>query len=332
MRKSLRSLNDFWKAQGMKKLALPSHSSIEPAHLTAHDLLASHYPEFTTVYHRLKKAIRTVSQSSGSVLILGPKSSGKETLAVSLWRMNQDRLRPLIICDAEQMKQDQQLSAVFKLANGGDLVLRNLDQRLNSLSRNLSECQRAFPRVRIIGLCHGQSSSAWTHYFPAQIEIPPLSQRRIDISPLIQQLLNHMTPRKFILSEDALRFLTFQEWVGEVSQLKLCIQRSAWEALNRQDYRISKYDVQFAWEETHSDWTDMAFVAEVAQGQLYKLCKKFGIKKIMQEIETSLVAVCLNEQNHNLAQTARVLKLPVNTLFSRCKNYKDKLATQLNQA
>ena len=56
------------------------------------------------------------------------------------------------------------------------------------------------------------------------VKIPPLRERRDEIVPLALEFARDVGVK---LSEDALSFLESQDWVGNIRQLKFCIERSA---------------------------------------------------------------------------------------------------------
>lgn len=148
----------------------------------------------------------------------------------------------------------------------------------------------------------------------AQIELPPLRERRSDIKPLALYHLNQINrflpvPRR--IDASAIERLEEHSWPGNVRELANVIGRSALlsdrPVLQREDIRIdplpanqAPHDAPFALPEPH-------------QG--------FSLEKYLDEIRERLISRALELASGNQAQAARLLGMSPQALHKRLRKH-----------
>jgi Nif-specific regulatory protein len=232
-----------------------------------YDLISGKSPSMAEVVETLRAAAPTRS----TVLLLGESGVGKEVLARAIHRWSDRADGPFIAVNcvaltAELLESElfghergaftgalAQKRGRFELAQGGTIFLDeigDLDPKLQAkLLRALQE--REFQRVggtrdirvdvRVIAatnrdLHHAMAERTFREdlYYRlavVSVRVPPLRERREDISSLAEDLLarfaRDLGKGQLALSADALDRLQSSEWPGNVRQLSNTIERAA---------------------------------------------------------------------------------------------------------
>ncbi|MEB6336121.1 sigma-54-dependent Fis family transcriptional regulator [Serratia rhizosphaerae] len=215
----------------------------------------------------------------------------------------------------------------FELADGGTLFLDEIgDMPLDaqaSLLRVLQENEvtriggnRPLKvNVRIIAASHRDLEKEvaggafrrdlWFRLNVIDLQIPPLRQRKEDISELAdgfcEQICRTLGREKARFTAAALRRLEAYGWPGNVRELENIVERT----LNLTDSRV--IDEQ--------DLPDVLQTAGAARGHA------ISGSHSLQESERNLIILCLTEKAGNLRQVALALNLSRGALYNKLKRY-----------
>jgi len=202
---------------------------------------------------RICQAIRRAAASRASILIQGESGTGKEIVARYIHRMSPRRDGAFIRVNCASLPEallEAEMFARFKLAHGGTLLLEEvgaipprLQARLLRVLEEQSERPGALRTpsldVRVISTTSRNLKPAleagsfrrdlYYRLSVVPVCLPPLRQRRADISLLVEHFLDHYSalsgrPRPRITNE-ALRLMRRYEWPGNVRELSNLIQR-----------------------------------------------------------------------------------------------------------
>ena len=144
------------------------------------------------------------------------------------------------------------------------------------------------------------------------ITIPPLRERRDDISPLVEYFLKHYKPEKALTtSPSALRALVNYSWPGNVRELKNVIQRIA----------------LFAEDEIQAIDLPQEIQTENPLDFLLKACNKcyvdgdMSFEQIVGCLEHNLLKEALRKSLGNQSQAAKSLGLSLSTFRDKLKKH-----------
>ena len=212
--------------------------------------------------------VARVAPSQASVLLLGESGTGKELVAHALHRASQRAHRPLVPVDCSSLPESLFESELFghekgaftgatqarpglvESAHGGTLFLDEvgdipLAQQVKLLRlletgtyRRVGSTELRHADIRVVSATHRHLAQMVAegrfredlYYrlgtFP--IHLPPLRERREDIAPLAQALLERVAPgRKLQLAAGALALLQAQSFPGNVRELRNLLERAA---------------------------------------------------------------------------------------------------------
>jgi two-component system nitrogen regulation response regulator GlnG len=156
-----------------------------------------------------------------------------------------------------------------------------------------------------------------------QIRVPSLRERKEDILPLAQYLLNE-SAEKFEtgqkeFSKDARSFLLKHDWPGNIRELENTIKKatvlSNGSVLRKKDLlldNIGAYSIREFLEEKLRRYLKA----------MKKLDNCYLYETVLGEVEKSLFTIVLNETEGNQLKAAKVLGINRNTLRSKIKEYK----------
>ncbi len=218
---------------------------------------------------RVLRWIETIAPSDLPVLISGPSGAGKELVARAVYRHSRRRDRPFVAENFGAIPAgliesvlfghrrgafsgaDRDQRGLFELASGGTLFLDEIGELpLELQSRLLRALEEGEVRplgsesairvdVRIIAATNRDLRAAVADgrfredlYFRlqgAEVRVPPLSERREDVAPLVAHFLARETEsgapaRRF--SAEALERLERHRWPGNVRELQHEVRRA----------------------------------------------------------------------------------------------------------
>jgi DNA-binding NtrC family response regulator len=159
------------------------------------------------------------------------------------------------------------------------------------------------------------------------IRVPSLRERKEDILPLAQYLLNESTekfetgPKE--LSKDARSFLLKYDWPGNIRELENTIKRavvlSNGSVIRKKDLLIGDigaYSIREFLDEKLKRY--LKAMKKLDNGYLYET--------VLAEVEKSLFTIVLNETEGNQLQASKILGINRNTLRSKVKEYKIRIS------
>ena len=215
------------------------------------------------------ETIDKVADTDSTILILGDSGTGKELVAKAIHYNSYRRNGPFVPVNCAAIPGELLESELFghergaftgairtrigrfELANGGALFLDEIGDMTPVLQSKLLRVlqEREFERIggikaiktdiRVIAATHQDLKKAVQQqrfredlYYRLNvipIEIPPLRERRSDISLLVHHFLNHFrkTKKKKIvgMADDVLQRLMEYDWPGNVRELENMIER-----------------------------------------------------------------------------------------------------------
>lgn len=218
---------------------------------------------------RLHAWARACAPYCATALITGPKGAGAKHLSrvlhsatgrpanklvhVNLIELDAAQQEPELMGGLMHWKRTPVAVGALKRADGGTLVLENIERLSNSLQRRLitlldtgqlddpPSMDEDFLDVKIVALTHEDlAARARTEGFSpdllrklslVQTAIAPLSSRRTEIVPLARQFLKEVRPDATFAPE-AEHVLAAAAWPGEISELRAVVARSAKKAQN----------------------------------------------------------------------------------------------------
>jgi two-component system nitrogen regulation response regulator NtrX len=218
------------------------------------------------VMNQLRTTIERVAPTNSRVLIVGPSGSGKEIVARMIHAQSSRASGPFTVINAATITPERMEVELFgvEAANGGERKVGALEEAdggtlfvdeiadmpretQNKILRVLVEqnfqrvngSARIHVDVRIIS-CTGRNLESevadgnfredlYHRLAVVPIRIPPLSERREDISQLVDHFLDQISaatglPRRQI-GADALAVLESHDWPGNVRQLRNNVER-----------------------------------------------------------------------------------------------------------
>jgi DNA-binding NtrC family response regulator len=221
-------------------------------------------PEMDRLYRMISKA----AESAHPVLILGESGTGKELVARAIHYSGPFRDKPFVPVDCGSLVPTlieselfgyvkgaftgavQSKDGLLAIAEGGTVFLDEIGELALDLQakllRALQEREvrpvggtKPIPiKVRILAATNrdleqavGNGSFRRDLYFRLNVlnlQIPPLRERRQDISLLATHLLERISQtcrRTYALSDDAMQLLLAYDWPGNVRELENCMER-----------------------------------------------------------------------------------------------------------
>jgi len=259
-----------------------------------------------------------VASTDATVLITGETGVGKELVARRIHRLSRRRDRPFVTVDCgrlvETLFESEMFGHVrgsftgatettqgkFELANGGTIFLDevanisiNMQSRLLRViqEREISKVgspERINVDVRIISATNrdlleeireGRFREDLFYRFNVfPIHIPPLRERREDISLLVGYFLKIFSQKSRAvkrISKEAMRFLDMYDWPGNVRELRNAIERASvtceGEIIELNDLSYDRLDFQ-----TDMDLLKQGSLAELEKQEIVKVLKQFS--------------------------------------------------------
>lgn len=217
----------------------------------------------TQIMEKLRHSIKKIGQTNSRVLITGPSGAGKELTARALHQHSSRAAQPFIVVNAAILEPENMEYVLFgrnedgnvypgllEQAHGGSLYLDEISEMpLDTQSKILRVLvDQRFVRlgggpdvqvdVRIISstshnlercIAEGRFREDLYHRLKVvPLVVPPLSERREDISLLIDHFVNHLAESSGLIPKeiaaDARTVMQSHEWPGNVRQLRNCVE------------------------------------------------------------------------------------------------------------
>lgn len=195
-------------------------------------------------FQDFRETISKIAQADSGVLIIGSPGIGKSLAARSIHDSSKRRNHPLITLDLPGLQigdYDQVIIQAFQDADGGSLLLDNLDQLPISARGSLTKALTGdrydirfistARRKEKLTQAEGPGGDIMERVATIEIAVPPLTSRDGDLVLLGEHFLkdaakrNGQLPRK--LSQTAADKLSNIDWTEEVRGLALIMERAS---------------------------------------------------------------------------------------------------------
>ncbi|MCL4476601.1 MAG: sigma-54 dependent transcriptional regulator [Nitrospirae bacterium] len=311
------------------------------------------------------KDIGRVASKDITVLVTGESGTGKELVAKAIHYNSKRRGGPFVAINSASIPRDLMEAELFgwekgaftgardkhtgkiEAANGGTLFLdeiSELDTNLQAKLLRFMQDKKFSPLgsnrvveadVRVIGATNKDLKDAvsrgafredlYYRFNVVQIKLPPLRERREDISPLAKHFLKDAEKRfetgKKELSKEAKDLLLKYDWPGNVRELENAIRRAC---VLSNGAVIEKRDLLL---EEASSFTIKEFLEDKLKRYLKEMtnlenCNLY--ETVISEVEKALINIVLNETGGNQLKAAKTLGINRNTLRTKIKEYRIK--------
>jgi sigma-54 specific flagellar transcriptional regulator A len=334
----------------------------------------------------VKNMIGMVAPTATTVLILGETGTGKEMVCRALHKVSRRKGNlvsvncaaiPSELLESELFGHekgaftgaDKPRQGRFELASGGTLFLDEIGDMPLALQSKLLRAieDRTIQRVgggkdikvdfRLICATHQDlkhkvdegSFRADLYYrinvFPLQL--PSLAERKVDIPPLIQQILVSMRQAgeeaTFQFDDEAIDEMMRYSWPGNVRELRNVLERSAVlfagqiinatqmrENLIRMKLPKVNNEAEFIWSETADLGDAITVPKDLERAPLphptdyrnwFEYFDDIDIRRHLQDVEINLIEAALEKHNGMVSHAADSLKLRRTTLIEKMRKY-----------
>lgn len=227
-------------------------------------------PRKSESWREIERKILTIAKSNANVIVFGASGTGKEQVALEIYRQSPRSQKPHIVVEAggagligkhnptsERSETYNRIKSYFENADGGTIIVKNLHLlNFEKQSVLLHILEEEHPDVRVICTAESylrrmmmeQSFRPNLMYILREFEIvlPSLREVTEDIPVLANFFLkiyanHHNEPRKR-LDASAVKALKQHLWVGNVREMKSVILQAAF---NANGEIISESDITF---------------------------------------------------------------------------------------
>ncbi len=213
------------------------------------------------------RMVARLKDTRAPVLIVGESGTGKELVARAIHYRGAFAKRPFVAVDCGSLVPTlieselfgyekgaftgalKSKDGLFQTAHGGTIFLDEIGELSMEMQakllrvlqekevRPVGSNQKTKVDVRVIAATNRDLESAYKDgkfrkdlYFRLNVvtlHLPPLRERRSDITPLVHYFLDKLAPGKmFTISAAATRCMMQYEWPGNVRELENCIERA----------------------------------------------------------------------------------------------------------
>lgn len=335
------------KAVSRRKIMQENEAAKEK---TQTGLSGRYWPETSPVMAKINKVINHVAQSDYTVLLEGESGTGKSLIAREIHERSSRRKGPFVVVDCGTLPanlieselfgyekgaftgaQNQKIGKIER-ADGGTLFLDEIstldfDSQAALLhviqNKEVERLGGSGPRpvdVRIISASNRNlkrlvEDKVFRHDLYYRLKVftiimPSLQERSEDILPLTYYFLKKYSPgRPIRLSPEAALKLKHYEWPGNIRELENAVKHAL--------ILLGEEDVI---ENCH-------LPLELDQGYWSGRCRKLSLREMVENTERNVIRQALLENDLNVDQCARALRVSRRTLYYRLK----KLGIDLGQ-
>lgn len=293
--------------------------------------------------------METIAPYFSMILITGETGTGKELVAKAIHNLSPFNEKELVVCDTASIPEnlveselfgykrgaftgaDRDKPGLFEEAHGGIIFLDEIGEiplttqskllRVleNGQFRPLGSNQYIKVNIRVIAATNrdlrehvknGKFRQDLYHRLNrVEIHLPPLRERREDISLLIRHLLNIMSvkldKRVSGVSRDVQKLLLRYDWPGNIRELENVLERAS---------LLTK--------KTFIDLVDLP--KDLLDYSKLKLKMPFFSQKdfaTLDEMEKEYISFLLKKTENNLRKTSIILNISRTTLYNKLKKY-----------
>lgn len=329
----------------------------------------------SSAIREIKDKLRAIAASQGTVLIAGESGTGKEVVARAIHEMSPRSSEPFLAMNCAAMSEslleselfghekgaftgaDRLRKGRFELAHRGTLLLDEVSEVRPQIQAKLLRVlqERAFERVgssttisvdvRVIATTNrdlslevkggGFRSDLYFRLNVLPLHLPPLRERREDISMLVEHFVAAVCAREgrepLSVSAGAMDALTNYDWPGNVRELQNLCER----AVVLTPGEEIEADLLAGWLGT----TAVTTLPSVYTPTMQSLAPMNGVHaasngtahhngviretKPLSDIEREVIVETLHRYNGHRVKTARALGIGVRTLGLKLKKWKE---------
>ena len=298
--------------------------------------------------------IERVADSNATVLITGESGTGKEVSALSIHQLSSRREKPFVPINCAALPESLLESELFghekgaftgavarklgrfELANHGTLFLDEVTEMPLSMQVKLLRVlqERQFERVggtesikvdvRVIAATNRDPLESIRNgtfredlYYRLNvlpIHLPPLRERKEDISLLVMHFLEKFNPsHNQFISPDAMGLLLSYEWPGNIRELQNVVERAV---ILSQGHEIKSHHLPKEIQRTPTSKIE-------EQQELIINFPDQGIS--FEDVEKELILKAMEKSNGNQTKAAQLLGITRSALLYRAQKYQLKL-------
>jgi transcriptional regulator with PAS, ATPase and Fis domain len=303
-------------------------------------------PHMRTIISLLNKVVN----SESSILLIGETGVGKEIFAEYIHSISNRSNRPFVKIGLAALPSEllaselfgyekgaftnafQQKKGLFEVANTGSIFLDDIDDVSIEMQIKLLRALESREIMRVGGTSTipvdirlisaskvNLKELMKRNLFRADlfyritvvpVEIPPLRNRKEDISLLMDYYLNKFAPeKKLTLTPEALQAITLYDWPGNVRELRNVAQHVS---LFAEKYvQVSDLPNEIL------SLSELPFTG--CNCHLCLVEKGMSYTNIMECIETHIFQYTLNKTHGNQSEAARILHLSISTFRDKMK-------------
>lgn len=256
------------------------------------------------------------------VLIVGGSGAGCSRLAKEAWRKSHLRAyRSYVAVNCASLKTKHDLMRLMATCYDGDIYLDHLQMMKPSLWQWLLERYEGHAQGRILASCSLSSAGAvesWQNFFPIVFEVPPLMKRPKDLRAIVRACLGDEVASELCCETWSL--LESHVWQYETAQLLQCMKLFWKEYRHHKNPSLSYTLMKQCLKWSESDTGIYRVSNFVDADTLFEASKSYGIRTLMQNIESALYDRASAEAQGCSSQAAAILQIPLSTFESRKKN------------
>ncbi|MGN6279220.1 MAG: nitrogen assimilation response regulator NtrX [Sphingomonas sp.] len=296
----------------------------------------------------VRATLKRVASTGSRVMIMGPAGVGKEVAARLLHGWSQRTQAPFVIVSAARMTPERVEEELFGVEEGSDLVRPGLLEQAHGGTLFLDEIadmpvatqarilrvltDQSFTRVggqrtvkvdvRVVSATARDLTSEIAEgrfredlYYRLNVvpvEIPPLTQRREDIPPLVEHFVAHYAAERRVptpeVAPDAMVALQSYDWPGNVRQLRNVVERTV---ILAPGDRIGRIDIDLLPAEVLGDQGEGGTGTSAIMGA--------PLREARETFEREYLRVQIRRFSGNISRTATFIGMERSALHRKLK-------------
>lgn len=304
----------------------------------------------STAINSVRATLKRVASTGSRVLVQGGPGVGKEVAARLLHGWSQRAAGPFVIVSAARMTPERVEEELFGIEEAGDLVRPGLLEQAHGGTLFLDEIadMPVATQARILRVLTDQSFSrvggqrivkvdvrvvsATARDLTAEIAegrfredlyyrlnvvpvtIPPLTERREDIPPLVEHFVAHYAGERRVptpeVAADAMVALQSYDWPGNVRQLRNVVERTV---ILAPGDRIGRIDIDLLPPEV------LGRTAEGGNGMGASAIMGAPLKEARESFEREYLRVQIRRFSGNISRTAHFIGMERSALHRKLK-------------
>jgi two-component system, NtrC family, nitrogen regulation response regulator NtrX len=295
----------------------------------------------------VRATLKRVAATGSRVLIVGAAGVGKEVAARLLHSWSQRSAAPFVIVSAARMTPERVEEELFGVEEGGDLVRTGLLEQAHGGTLFLDEIadmpvqtqarilrvltDQSFSRiggerivkvdVRVVSatsrdlteeIAEGRfREDLYYRLNVVPVPIPPLSDRREDIPPLVEHFVAHYAAERRVptpeVATDAMVVLQSYDWPGNVRQLRNVVERTI---ILAPGDRIGRIDLDLLPPEVRGDQENLTGTSAIMGSPL---------REARESFEREYLRVQIRRFSGNISRTATFIGMERSALHRKLK-------------